>query len=393
MQPVPGAGSSGSGHRIALDLGDGAALRVDGLGSRQLAQLQRAWSRFRELPTDAQWHEPVLSCPTTQDETSSLLWSAFHEELSQLAARLVIDAGRGTSLMLHAAAVSDRSGRALVLAAPSGTGKTTATATLGRSFGYLSDETSVIEPSTLSISPFPKPLSVLRPHGRRPKDQVGPDELGLLEPVPSRLHLLGVLLRRRERDDSAPRLRRMPLLEALEHLVPQTSSLSQMDRGLVLLIRTLERLGGAWALEYSEQHELLGLAERLLGSEEAVGESPEPAQAPWEPVPREQLRQEDAAPTGPGMLRSVPVDDAVMLTDPLSPTLLLLRDEHFHCLVGLGPQLWFDCLDWRSRDELVAELLGLPGAPQDAEMLVHRAIEDLLELGALESSGDPQLSS
>lgn len=93
------------------------------------------------------------------------------------------------------------------------------------------------------------------------------------------------------------------------------------------------------------------------------------------------------------MLRSVPVDDAVMLTDPLSPTLLLLRDEHFHCLVGLGPQLWFDCLDWRSRDELVAELLGLPGAPQDAEMLVHRAIEDLLELGALESSGDPQLSS
>ena len=89
------------------------------------------------------------------------------------------------------------------------------------------------------------------------------------------------------------------------------------------------------------------------------------------------------------MLRTVAVDDAVLLTDPQSPMLLLLRDEDFHCLVGLGPALWFDCGAWRSRDELVAELSADPQAPEGAEVLVNRAIDDLLALGALESSGDP----
>ena len=388
MPPDAGPDSSGPERRIVLDLGAGASLRLEGLGLRQLAEVRRAWSRFPEIsasPLDG----PVLTWPARDDETSSPHWRAFHEDASQEAARAVIGAGRGTHLMLHAAAVSDGAGRALVLSAPSGTGKTTATRTLGRRFGYLTDETAVIEPSTLQIAPFPKPLSVLRPHGRRPKDQIGPDDLGLLEPAPSRMHAMGALMRRREPDGSAPRLRRMTLLEALRHLVPQTSSLSQMDRGLVLLIRTLERLGGAWALEYSEQHELLELAERLLGAEEPVADGPEPSRTSWEPVPQEQLRGQDGEPPGPGMLRSVAVDDAVLLTDPQSPMLLLLRDEDFHCLVGLGPALWFDCGAWRSRDELVAELSADPQAPEGAEVLVNRAIDDLLALGALESSGDP----
>ena len=135
MPPDAGPGSSGPERRIVLDLGAGASLRLEGLGLRQLSEVRRAWSRFPEIsasPLDG----PVLTWPARDDETSSPHWRAFHEDASQEAARAVIGAGRGTHLMLHAAAVSDGAGRALVLSAPSGTGKTTALEVL-RGLGAL----------------------------------------------------------------------------------------------------------------------------------------------------------------------------------------------------------------------------------------------------------------
>ena len=61
-------------------------------------------------------------------------------------------------LFVHAAVV-EFGGQAIVLAAPSGTGKSTATfAMLHHGFGYLSDELAPIDPVTLRVHPYPHAL-------------------------------------------------------------------------------------------------------------------------------------------------------------------------------------------------------------------------------------------
>jgi hypothetical protein len=71
-----------------------------------------------------------------------------------------IDARRG-SLLLHAGACADASGRAVVVHGGSGAGKTTLTAQLAMSgLAYLTDETVCLDPVSLAIEPFPKPLTV-----------------------------------------------------------------------------------------------------------------------------------------------------------------------------------------------------------------------------------------
>lgn len=403
-------------EQVAIGLGRGGTLRVEGLWPDQAEALRRAWSR---CPPS---QEPGLEPSTDADarlrwwsegrEASGAQWDDFHETLAQTAARLVITGGRGRSLMLHAAATADESGRALVLAAPSGTGKTTGSIGLGRRWGYLSDETVVIDPQSLTIDPFPKPLSVLGPGGQRPKRQLGPDELELLSPPPSsHLHAIGVLRRRPPGDQRAPELVRLPLLEALALLIPQTSSLSRLERGLVTLIRTIERAGGAWALHYSEPPGLIGLAEQLMaapggdadgaadGRRAGAGVADGAAEPPaaWEPVPAQRLRRTGGSHPGagrdseqtvaePGLVRAAPADDAVVLETPEGPVLLLLRGESFSTLSGIGPRLWDECRAWRRRTELAAQLAAEPGAPQDAQQRVQQAIEELLLRGVLEGS-------
>lgn len=87
--------------------------------------------------------------------------------------------GRGGDLMPHAGAVSTAAGAVAVLCAPSGSGKSTLTAALvRRGLSYLTDETTVIDPHSLRVVPFRKPLSLkegsqhlhaaLRPHWAAP---------------------------------------------------------------------------------------------------------------------------------------------------------------------------------------------------------------------------------
>jgi hypothetical protein len=61
---------------------------------------------------------------------------------------------------VHAAAAAI-DGRAVLLPARMESGKTTLVAGLvQRGFGYLTDEAAVIDPVTLRVSPFPKPLTI-----------------------------------------------------------------------------------------------------------------------------------------------------------------------------------------------------------------------------------------
>jgi hypothetical protein len=64
------------------------------------------------------------------------------------------------SLMPHAAAVARPDGSVALLCGASGSGKSTlAGELLRRGCAYLTDETSVLDPDTLEVQPFPKPLS------------------------------------------------------------------------------------------------------------------------------------------------------------------------------------------------------------------------------------------
>jgi hypothetical protein len=67
----------------------------------------------------------------------------------------------GGNLLLHAGAVAAPSGGCALLCGASGSGKSTLTAGLVRSgLAYVTDETVCLEPATLRITPFQRPLSV-----------------------------------------------------------------------------------------------------------------------------------------------------------------------------------------------------------------------------------------
>ena len=72
-----------------------------------------------------------------------------------------IDQQRG-SLLLHAGMVA-ADGHGCVIHGPSGAGKTTLTIALAtRGTSYVTDETVCLDPATLRVIPFPKPLTIKR---------------------------------------------------------------------------------------------------------------------------------------------------------------------------------------------------------------------------------------
>ena len=89
----------------------------------------------------------------TPDEAQALDYLLWH-----LNRAVVAESDR--YLLLHAA-VAAFDGSAILLPAPMDSGKTTLVAGLvQRGFGYLTDEAAAIDPVTLDIDPFPKPLSI-----------------------------------------------------------------------------------------------------------------------------------------------------------------------------------------------------------------------------------------
>lgn len=85
------------------------------------------------------------------------------ELLGSLIAHLnlaAIAASRGR-LLLHAGAVALADGRVILLSGPSGSGKSTLTAELvSTGLAYLTDETLGVDPDTLAVAPYRKPLTV-----------------------------------------------------------------------------------------------------------------------------------------------------------------------------------------------------------------------------------------
>lgn len=176
-----------------------------------------------------------------------------------------IRAQAGRLFMFHAGAVAHATtGEAVAFVAQGGTGKTTLAKRLAYRYGYLTDETVGVDAAGF-VHPYPKPLSTRRAEGAT-KDEVSPDELGLLPaPTSPRLRRL-ILLNRIPEHDSAPRIEEVGVIEAMIALAPETSSLSAIPRPLHALAGLLDGLDPILRLTYSEAEFVIDHVEDWVGA-------------------------------------------------------------------------------------------------------------------------------
>lgn len=187
--------------------------------------------------------------------------SALHH-LSPAVTTRAIDAMAGELVMLHAAALADPiSGRTAVLVAASGTGKTTASITLGKTFAYLTDETAAITREGV-VLPYRKPLSII--DGGHLKKQIAPSDLGLLTTDREcRLAAL-IVIERDPHHQGEPVVERLATVDAIAAIAPQSSYLPSMDKPLHRLAELIHLVGGAHHVRYTESADLEPVLARLL---------------------------------------------------------------------------------------------------------------------------------
>ena len=223
----------------------------------------RASPAMRE-PVLGAWRDALTDAvPTTNAvETGGHdVESALHY-LSPAVTTAAIDARAGELVMLHAAALADPlSGRTAVLVAASGTGKTTASVTLGRRFAYLTDETAAVTTDGV-VLPYRKPLSIIG--GGHLKQQVAPSDLGLVATEREcRLAALLVI----ERDPNhvgEPAVDMLDTVDAIAAIAPQSSYLPSMDKPLHRLAELIHLVGGARHVRYAESADLAPVITQLL---------------------------------------------------------------------------------------------------------------------------------
>ncbi|MDT0212413.1 hypothetical protein Q9R29_00820 [Rothia sp. ARF10] len=286
---------------------------------------------------------------------------------------------RGSALMLHAAGLS-LGPRAVALVGPSGTGKSTASRELGRHFGYLSDETVVVEEDR-RVSPYRKPISVIVEHGSRwDKAEFSPAELGLQEPDTAYLEALVVLDRDPARE--VPELTTLPLVDALVAVIPESSSLPMVERPLQRLAEAASRSGGPYVLRYNEIGNCVDLVADLLDADGSWSRSA--PRAPWTTTP----------PPDPALAAGVTSDGDDLSGERLvrcpwrdvvhgeDGTLLLIGDTPVR-LGPVGEALWHRADEPITLTEAVEAVVDELGPHPDAAAIVAEGVTSLVDSGVL----------
>lgn len=161
-------------------------------------------------------------------------------------------------------AVEVAPGRCLALTGPSGAGKTTVARTLGKSFGYVTDECAAIRDGNTVVS-FPKPLSLVTGDVSGVKDQASPSSLGLVEPPVDPRVVAVLYLDRREEAPESPSLEAVPNVPALGLLCPQVSFVGSRPEPLKRIVSLLDAAGGLRRVSYREASDLVDVVGRLMG--------------------------------------------------------------------------------------------------------------------------------
>ncbi|NQX10902.1 hypothetical protein HQQ80_04615 [Microbacteriaceae bacterium VKM Ac-2855] len=319
-------------------------------------------------PTDPESDRPRVSAGSIEQ---------LEETLTSTLTVRAIGERRSDLLMLHACGLAAPDGRVVALVAASGTGKTTSARTLGRLYGYVSDETVGIRADG-SVVPYAKPLSVKRAEGG-PKRQIAPDAAGLLTLDDTPLRLASIVLLDRRDDIDRSTLEFVDPLDALCELVPQTSYLTARKRPLVELLEAFQSRGGARRLVYSEAETLPPLIEEVLASADTPAPAPTPAALDLD------VAEDDARPDVAAVRRSR-VHDAV--GDPTGDIVLFI-DSTVVRLAGIGPIVWRSTARWVPIDDVVAAVIAVVGRPpegMDATELVRATLNELADAGVVELS-------
>jgi hypothetical protein len=358
----------------------------------QQQMMAQAWSRCLSEPRAIK--QDVDSCVLADPFTASLYYDSklstagvrhfsadnFESLAETVTSEVTIAAileRAGELTMLHACGVSDPNGAVIALVAKSGTGKTTASSQLARTFGYITDETVAIRADG-SVVPYPKPLSVKQTTKGAAKLQIGPDELGL-KAAPDNPHIMAIaLLDRIGADYQRPVIEPVPLAEAVLALIPDTSSQAAVVQPLQSLCRLIDSVGGVFRVSYSEAADLknavapLFLTVPVQGSEvtrqwlPALVESPHDSGHPSEPLP-------------PGWLRTAEAVDAVEIGDEL----LVLTETELTKLSGIGPIIWKSAQSPVSMQFLTARIEAEHGLPEGYETMLDAAVDGLISQGLL----------
>ncbi|WP_062462185.1 arsenate reductase/protein-tyrosine-phosphatase family protein [Demequina soli] len=277
MSPVPSEPARSRAepsHTCVVDaFGVRVGIHVDGaLGAELNAAGRRAWSRCDVERGTADVTVDVVVDPDPEVLAAARtrgalaypdVETALHFLSSAVTVR-AIDQRVGSLVMLHAAGLASPSGDVVGFIAPSGTGKTTLSRTLGAHYGYVTDETLAVDVGR-TVLPYPKPLSVIE-GGKPTKEQWGPESLDLMPVPPGRLRLVRLALV--ERDPSVgetPVVEELPLLHGLAVLAEQVSYLSRLPQKLHALADLVESVGGLVRIRYREARDLLPLMPALLG--------------------------------------------------------------------------------------------------------------------------------
>ena len=278
----------------------------------------------------------------------------------------------GDSVLLHAAVLGDPATKqAIALIGSSGTGKTTATMTLGTKYAYLSDETTIIN-SDLSITPYPKPLSIIETRGE-PKAQIPAAERGLqpVDPRDTSYTLSRLVLLKRDEQFSEPTLEPITIEGRLQELTDQSSALSKHPEGINSLLKVIEATGGVVQLSYAEISDTLPLIESLLAGEiPAVQEDVEMLLSP-ERLPR-------VFANGTVVVSRAQGTSAAWLGE----TFYLLHDQTLDVLSPFAAECWVQAEGEKSIDEHFKVMGSIfEGLPQDA---YHNIMSQLAESGILQ---------
>lgn len=369
------------GCRWVLDLS-----ALDAAGAREMGE---RWQRCHELASTA---------AVIDDEPMTVTARAggVPYDLSRELTRRGLERLVGRATLLHAAALADEGGRTLVLVAPSGGGKSTATRVLGRHLGYVSDE-AVVLLGDHRIAPHPKPPSLVTDPGQRlRKEEPSPDELGL-GPTPSAPRLGRLLTLSRDSEVEEPSIEPVGLVDQVLAVLPETSSTWLLPDGLHRLAQAVTTGGAPARLRYSEIDTCHELVRDHLGR--PSGDAPA-----WEHLPSGEVDEADSAdahtssgscppggdvPTsddrsgadlaGSDVLARAPWSDAIAADGEV----LVLRGASPLRLAGPGAVLWRASGAGRSFDELTAEVVEALGDRPDAGALVRTAASALLRHGAL----------
>lgn len=287
----------------------------------------------------------------------------------------------GELTMLHACGVADFGGAVMALVARSGTGKTTASSQLARTFGYITDETVAIRTDG-TVVPYPKPLSVRQATPGAAKLQVGPDELGLLiAPDNPRLKAI-VLLDRLGGDYQLPMLEPVSTVEAVLALIPDTSSQAAVAQPLQSLCRLIDSVGGVFRVSYSEAADLKdSLAPLFLldGERSDAIREWSPALAESAAPPEDPIGVQSPGSIPEGWLQRTEAVDAVEIGEDL----LVLTGAELTKLSGIGPIIWQSAQSPVSMQTLARRIEAEHGLPEGYEALLDAAVDGLVAQGLL----------